>query len=161
MDLCSCSCSTSGAYCIKAECFLTLCLATLQVSQVKADADKQVAHLTSSLKQAQSQAAGISQERERLAAQVQQQAATPQAVPEVSPCASSKQEPVTLQISLQGTNRPYQSMRLLRSRPACGHASLFKQEQLVILPYLPLHALFARCLHDATQPSTVIAYNPY
>jgi len=62
-----------------------LCLANLQVSQVKADADKQVAQLTSSLKQAQSQAAGISRERERLAAQVQQQAATPQGAPEVSP----------------------------------------------------------------------------
>ncbi|KAL0021874.1 hypothetical protein WJX77_010346 [Trebouxia sp. C0004] len=55
----------------------------LQVSQVKAEADKQVAQLTSSLKQAQSQAAVVSRERERLAAQVQQQAATPQAVPEV------------------------------------------------------------------------------
>jgi len=100
---------------------LTFCLATLQVSQVKAEADKQVAHLTSSLKQVQSQAAGISRERERLAAQVQQQAA----------------------------------------KPACCHTSLFKQEQLVILPYPPLHSLVAGCLHDAKQLSTVIVYNSY
>ncbi len=73
------------------------------MSQVKAEADKQVAQLTSSLKQVQSQAAGISRERERLAAQVQQQAATPQAEPEVSP--SSKQDAVTLQLRLRGTNR--------------------------------------------------------
>ncbi len=64
-------------------CCLTLCVANMQVSHVKAEADKQVAQLTSSLKQAQSQAAGISRERERLAAQVQQQAATPQGAPEV------------------------------------------------------------------------------
>ncbi len=116
---------------------------------MKDEADKQVAHLTSSLKQVQSQAAGISRERERLAAQVQQQAATPRAVPEVGPYPSSKQDAVTLQLSFQRTKGPYQSMRLLRSKPACGHTSLFKQKQLVILPYLPLHSLVAGCLHDA------------
>jgi len=79
-------------------CFLTLCFATMQVSHVKAEADKQVAQLTSSLTQAQSQAAGISRERERLAAQVQQQAATIQAAPEVGTYPSSKQGAVTLQL---------------------------------------------------------------
>ena len=119
---CAPSSGRSDAYCIKAELVLTLCLATLQVSQVKADADKQVAQLTSSLKQAQSQAAGISRERERLAAQVQQQAATPQAVPEVGPYPSSKQQAVTLQLQGKGEIRPYQSLHLPRSRP--GHTAI-------------------------------------
>ena len=65
---------------------------------MKAEADKQVAQLTTSLKQAQSQAAGTSREREHLAAQVQQQAATSQAVIEVGPYPSAKQEAVTLQL---------------------------------------------------------------
>ncbi len=37
----------------------------------------------------------------------------------------------------------------------------FNQKQLVTLPYLPLHSLFARRLHDATAPSTIIAYSFY
>lgn len=47
----------------------------LQAQQVQAEADKQVVHLTSSLQQAQSQAAALSVEKERLHAQLQQQAA--------------------------------------------------------------------------------------
>lgn len=47
----------------------------LQAQQVQAEADRQVVHLTSSLQQAQSQTAALSVEKERLHAQLQQQAA--------------------------------------------------------------------------------------
>ena len=130
---CASSCGRSAAYCIKAELVLTLCLATLQVSQVKAEADKQVARLTSSLKQAQSQAARISWERERLAAQVQQQAATPQAAPEVGPYPSSKQQAVTLHLQPSRENQAVPKPAPAQEQTwAYGHTSLFKQ--LVVLP---------------------------
>lgn len=99
---------------------------------MKAEADKQVVQLTSSLKQVQSQAAGISRERDRLAAQVQQQAATPQAVPEVSPYPSSKQEAVTLQLQPSRDKQAVAMYAPAQERPACGHTSLFKQKQIVI-----------------------------
>lgn len=45
----------------------------LQAQQVQAEADRQVAHLTTSIQQAQSQAAALSVDKERLHAQLLQQ----------------------------------------------------------------------------------------
>lgn len=47
----------------------------LQAQQLQAEADRQVAHLNNSLKQAERQAAALSLDKERLQAQLQQQAA--------------------------------------------------------------------------------------
>ena len=58
----------------------------LQAQQLQAEADRQVADLTNSLKQAQSQAAALSSDKDRLHAQLNQhQAAAPvQTIPQVS-----------------------------------------------------------------------------
>jgi len=45
----------------------------LQASQARVEADTQIAELSSSLKQIQSQAAALSHDKERLTAQLQQQ----------------------------------------------------------------------------------------
>ena len=47
----------------------------LQAQQLQAEADRQVAHLNNSLKQAERQAAALSLEKKSLQAQLQQQAA--------------------------------------------------------------------------------------
>ena len=55
----------------------------LQASQVQAEADKRVAQLTVSLKQVQHQAAALTQDKERLAGQLQQHASASGGIQEV------------------------------------------------------------------------------